>query len=196
MLLYYYFFHKVTHKGQNEIRVCREPVFMWQMTVARTTVISSLKLHVISCKSTPSKLSLRKSQAMLCTSLNAYVGADGSGHDELGLQVSLYIGLPHWIVKVQVQGALAGHAAVAIAASRLAVGQPLIRSPLVPPGLPAQTLLLHQELQTFHLTPGCAVLCLTYTITWTQERRVERQSGIFLYIANVFLFFFLNCLLS
>lgn len=128
-------------------------------------MISSLKLHVISCKSAPSKLSLRKSQAMLCTSLNAYVGADGSGHDELGLQVSLYIGLPHGIVKVQVQGALAGHAAVAIAASRLAVGQPLIRSPLVPPGLPAQTLLLHQELQTFHLTPGCAVLCLTYTIT-------------------------------
>lgn len=136
---------------------------------------------------------------MLCTSLNAYVGADGSGHDELGLQVSLYIGLPHGIVKVQVQGALAGHAAVAIAASRLAVGQPLIRSPLVPPGLPAQTLLLHQELQTFHLTPGCAVLCLTYTITWTQERRVERQSGIFLYIANVFfiyLFFLLSFLLT
>lgn len=154
-------------------------------------MISSLKLHVISCKSAPSKLSLRKSQAMLCTSLNAYVGADGSGHDELGLQVSLYIGLPHGIVKVQVQGALAGHAAVAIAASRLAVGQPLIRSPLVPPGLPAQTLLLHQELQTFHLTPGCAVLCLTYTITWTQERRVERQSGIFLYIANVFFYLFI-----
>lgn len=88
-----------------------------------------------------------------------------SGHDELGLQVSLDVGLPHRVVKVQVHGALAGHAAVAVAASGLAVGQPLIRSALVPPGLPANTLLLHQQLQAFHLAASCTVLGLTDAVT-------------------------------
>lgn len=98
-----------------------------------------------------------------------------SGHDELGLQVSLDVGLPHRVVKVQVHGALAGDAAVAVAASGLAVGQPLIRSALVPPGLPANTLLLHQQLQAFHLAASCTVLGLTDAVTWTKEQR-ERWS--------------------
>lgn len=91
--------------------------------------------------------------------------SDGSGHDELGLQVGLDVGLPHRVVKIQVQGALAGHAAVAVAAAGLAVRQPLIRGALVPPGLPAQTLLLHQQLQTLHLTAGRTVLGLADTVT-------------------------------
>lgn len=97
-------------------------------------------------------------------------GGYGSGHHKLGLQVGLDVGLPHRVVKVQIQGALAGHAAVAVATSSLAVRQPLIGSSLVPPGLPAQTLLLHQQLQTFHLAAGCTVLGLTHAVTCTQEK--------------------------
>lgn len=120
---------------------------------------------------------------MLCTPLNLipqHVGSGGSGHDELRLQVGLDVGLPHWIIKVQVQGALAGHAAVAVAAASFAVWQPLIRSALVSPGLSAQALLLHQQLQAFHLTAGCTVLSLTYTVTWRKEKKEERgdQMGI------------------
>lgn len=162
------FFHKVSHEGQSGIKVCREPVFTRRTTVTRTTLISSLQLRVTSCKIHSLKII---SKEIPSNALSAHVGPDGSGHDKLGLQVGLHIGLPHRIVKVQVQGALAGHAAVAVTASGLAVRQPLIRSPLVPPGLPAQTLLLHQELQTFHLTPGCAVLGLTNAIAWRRERR-------------------------
>lgn len=101
------------------------------------------------------------------------VGSDASGHDELRLQVCLNVGLPHRVVKVQVQGALAGHAAVAVAAPGLPVGQPLIGSALVPSGLPAQTLLLHQQLQALHLAASCTVLGLTNTVTWTEENRGE-----------------------
>ena len=95
-------------------------------------------------------------------------GSDGSGHDELRLQISLDVWFPHRVVKVQVQGALAGNAAVAVAAAGLAVGQPLIRGALVPPGLPAQTLLLHQQLQALHLAAGRTVLGLTQTVTWRE----------------------------
>lgn len=88
-----------------------------------------------------------------------------SGHDELGLEVRLDVGLPHRVVEVQVQGALAGHAAVAVGAAGLAVGHPVVGGPLVPPGLPAQPLLLHQQLQALHLAAGRAVLRLTKWVT-------------------------------
>lgn len=88
------------------------------------------------------------------------------GHDELRLQVGLDVGLPHRVVKVQVQGALTGHAAVAVAAASFTVGQPVVvGSALVPPGLSAQPLLLHQQLQAFNLTAGGAILSLADTVT-------------------------------
>lgn len=87
------------------------------------------------------------------------------GHDELGLEVGLDVGLPHRVFKVQVQGAFAGHAAVAVAAPGLAVGQPLVGPALVPPGLPAQPLLLHQQLQPLHLAASGPVLRLTQPVT-------------------------------
>lgn len=97
-------------------------------------------------------------------------GRPSSGHNELGLQIGLDVWLPHRIVKVQVQGALAGHAAVAVAASSFAVGEPLVRSALVPPGLPAQALLLHQQLEALHFAARGAVLVLAHVVTWKQKR--------------------------
>lgn len=87
------------------------------------------------------------------------------GHDKLGLQVGLDVGLPHRVFKVQVQGAFAGHAAVAVAAAGLAIGQPLVGPTLVPSSLPAKPLLLHQQLQPLHLTASGTVLCLTQPVT-------------------------------
>lgn len=113
------------------------------------------------------------------------MGSDGSGHDKLRLQVSLDVWFPHRIVKVQVQGAFTGHAAVAVAASGFSVGQPLIGSALVPPGLPAQALLLHQQLQAFNLTAGCTVLSLTDTVTWTKGKRKDGQTGGFLCMLTI-----------
>lgn len=99
-------------------------------------------------------------------------GRRRSGHDELGLQVGLDVRLPHRVVEVQVQGALAGHAAVAVAAPGLPVGQPLVGGALVPPRLPAQPLLLHQQLQALHLAARGAVLVLAHVVTCRRERAV------------------------
>lgn len=112
----------------------------------------------------PSRLLLCKtSQSFLRTFLN--ILNPDLGHDELGLQVGLDIGLPHRVFKVQVQGAFAGHAAVAVAAAGLAIGQPLVGPALVPSSLPAKPLLLHQQLQPLHLTASGTVLCLTQPVT-------------------------------
>lgn len=88
-----------------------------------------------------------------------------SGHDEFGFHVCLDVGLPHRVLKVKVQGALTGHTAVAVAPSGLAVGEPVVRGARVPASLPAQTLLLHEKLQPFHLAARGPVLRLTHSIT-------------------------------
>lgn len=113
--------------------------------------------------SRPSRRSLAKILSPFCTIL--LILNPILGHDELGLEVGLDVGLPHRVFKVQVQGAFAGHAAVAVAAPGLAVGQPVVGSALVPPSLPAQPLLLHQQLQPLHLTASGAVLRLTQPVT-------------------------------
>lgn len=146
--------------------------FMWQITV--TIWISSLQLNTTSCQYTPSIICLQiNPKKMLHASLNLWYGsgAPDSSHDELRLQVCLYVRFPHRILKVQIQRALAGHAAVAVAAPGLAVGQPLVGSTLVPPGLPAQTLLLHQQLQAFHLTACRTVFGLTHAVTWKRQQK-------------------------
>lgn len=105
------------------------------------------------------------------------------GHNVLRLHVRLDVGFPHRVLEVQVQGALAGHTAVTVAATRLAVGQPVVGCARVPPGLPTQTLLLHQQLQALHLAARRPVLRLTHTLACRttkkgkegeKEREMER----------------------
>lgn len=148
----------------------------WEAVSHKENLISSwhkaplTQFCVTSCQATPSK-SLSVNPAFSNASPR---GQRHSGHDKLRLQVGLDVWFPHRVVEVQVQGALAGHAAVAVAASGFPVGQPLVGSALVPPGLPAQALLLHQQLQALHFAACGAVLVLTHVVTWRREKAMIR----------------------
>lgn len=89
-----------------------------------------------------------------------------SRHHELRLHVGFDVGLPHRVLEVQVEGAVARHAAVAVAAPRLAVGQPGVGGARVSPRLPSQALLLHQQLQLLHLAARGPVLRLPQPVAW------------------------------
>lgn len=126
-----------------------------------------------------SRHSLRKISSLKCKpsrvsglDVDAEIFA-ASGHDEFWFHVGLDVGLPHGVLKVEVQGALAGHTAVAVAPSRLAVGEPVVRGARVPASLPAQALLLHEKLQPLHLAARGPVLRLTQSIACGTKKSVN-----------------------
>lgn len=87
------------------------------------------------------------------------------GHHKLGLHVGVHFRLPDGLLEVEAQagglaGAAASPAAAGVAAAGLAAGRPVVGTPGVAPGLPAEPLLLEQQLQALHLAARGAVLRL------------------------------------
>lgn len=81
-----------------------------------------------------------------------------SGHDKLRADVGLDVVLPERFVVVQVDGAIAAQAAVAVASGGFALTQPVIGSTGLSPRPPTEPPLLQQQLQTLHLTARRPVL--------------------------------------
>lgn len=101
-------------------------------------------------------------------------GLDPLSHHKLGLDVRVDFRLPNGVLEVEAQacglaGATSTPTAAAVATASFAARGPVVRPPGVPPCLPAQALLLQQELEAFHFATCGAVLCLSKTVSY--ERR-------------------------
>lgn len=97
-------------------------------------------------------------------------GLDPLSHHKLGLDVRVDFRLPNGVLEVEAQacglaGATSTPTAAAVTTASFAARGPVVRPPGVPPCLPAQALLLQQELEAFHFATCGAVLCLSKTVS-------------------------------
>lgn len=127
----------------------------WFASCCRTWVLFSMQLCVSNWIT-----STKKKSSQLYTSLRVQIlslatcnllilpsfclHAACSGHDEFRADVSLDVILPERLVVVQVEGAVAAQAAVAVASRGFPLAQPVIRSPGLSPRPPAEPPLLQQ----------------------------------------------------